>query len=378
MRDAASIEMRLAKPARFSFALILVLGLLLGMALAPRPSTAEAQTVPTATPTPDCPPGEYWDPVMGRCWPIRRDCPAGLIDVTGDGSVCEALDPVAPPGACLAWPSAPGLPATGSVECALPLQAGGQLLRISGSVGCLNVSRRPYPRALVNLPVEYRVTGVIPPNQLSGIPFGDPGSYRLSSSDPWATEGLFLHERYGGVTSDSFGQPAFNTRALLVGDAYPYPSVNNVRARLVFKMATGAEALTWTTAGRPSPFYGGLTQWAETTYTWASYPLPGSLQHISSLGPALNGTNSLPAFKVAVQSRWDLYLNAEWDEYTVNDAHEYVWANHRQVEVRVAPAYVSYRVWDNRQQPVNAAAIYCNAANGYIPVPVIEAQTVLR
>lgn len=337
-----------------------------------------AQTVPTPTPTPDCPPGEYWDPTMMRCWPIRRDCPAGLIDVTGDGSVCEVLDPIASPSACLAWPAGPTLPATGSVDCALPLQAGGELLRLNGSVGCLSVYRRPFPRAMVNLPVEFRVMGIIPPNQLSGITFGDPGSYRLSAGDPWATEGLLLHERYGAITSDSYGQPAFNTRALLGGDAYPYPSINNIRARLVFKMAATADALTWTTAGFSIPFDGGLSDWAKTTYAWASFPLPGSVPNISLLGPAQNGTNSLPAFKVAVQSRWDLYLNAEWDEFTVNDAQAYVLANHRQVEVRVAPTYNSYRAWDSRQSPANATSIYCNAAQGFLPVPVIEAQMVLR
>jgi hypothetical protein len=99
---------------------------------------------------------------------------------------------------------------------------------------------------------------------------------------------------------------------------------------------------------------------------------------ISSLGPALNGTNTLPAFKLALQTRWDLYLRSEWDDYTVNVAHNYVLAAHRQFEVRVAPTYISYRAWDNRQSVTNAAGIYCNAAQGYIPVPVIEAQAVMR
>jgi len=226
--------------------------------------------------------------------------------------------------------------------------------------------------------VEYRVTHIIPPAQLSGIAFGEPGSYRLPASSAWATEGLFLHERYGAAVTDSLGQPAFDTRALLTGDTYPYPSVNNVRARLVFRMGTAASELTWTTAGFYDVLNGGLADWARTTYVRSSYPLPGSLPNISLLGPALNGTNTLPAFKLALQTRWDLYLLAEWDEFTVSADHDYVYAGHRQVEVRVAPTYTSYRAWDNRQSPANATGIYCNAAQGYIPVPVIEAQTVLR
>jgi len=341
-------------------------------------SVQAAQLAPTATPTPDCPSGEFWDPFMMRCVLIKRECPAGRIDVNGDGTVCEAVDPVASPSFCLAWPAGPALPTVGAVECALPLQAGGVPLRLSGSVGCLNVTRRPFPRAMVNIPVEYRVTAIIPPALLSGIAFGDPGSYRLSATDPWATEGLYLHERYGAVTTDSYGQPAFDTRALLAGDVHPYPSVNNVRARLEFKLATAADELNWSTAGFPQSFQGGLRDWAKTVYARSSFPLPGSTDYISHLGPALNGTNSLPAFKVTVQSQWDLYLYAEWDEFAVNDAHAYVLTGHRQTEVRVGHTYTSFRTWDIRQNLTGAAGIYCNAAQGYLPVPVIEGQTVLR
>ena len=222
------------------------------------------------------------------------------------------------------------------------------------------------------------MTQIIPPAQLAGIPFGQPGSYRLSATNPWATEGLFLHERYGAATTDSLGRPAFDTRALLSGDSYPYPNINNVRARLVFNMATDAGALTWATAGFHDAPNGGLTDWARTTYVRSSFPLPGIAADISSLGPALNGTNTLPAFKVTLQTRWDSYLRAEWDEYTVNDAHDYVLAAHHQIEARIAPTYISSRAWDNRQSVTNAAGIYCNAAQGYIPVPVIEAQAVMR
>ncbi len=379
MRRPGTIRPDAVKSAQFRVGVLLAVGVVGALLWTPRtPAVQAAQIAPAATPTPSCPPGEFWDPTMMRCWPIRRDCPAGLIDVTGDGSVCEALDPIARPSGCVAWPTAPGLPPPGSVECALPLAAAGELLRLDASVGCLNVTRRPYPRAMVNLPVEYRVTGIIAPEQLWGVPFGSQGSYRLSAGNAWATEGLFLHERYGALTRDSYGQPAFDTRSLLAGDAYPFPSVNNVRAKLVLRMATGPDALAWTTAGISAPFFGGLSEWARTTYAWSSFPLPGSSQSISPLGPAMNGSNTLPAFRVTVQSHWDLYLNAEWDEYAVSGSHAYGLAGHHQVDVRVAPTYASYRAWDGRQSHMGAAEIYCNAAQGFIPVPVIEAQTVLR
>lgn len=368
-----------ARARRACVGLGIAAGLWLGLlVLSSGAQTASAQTGPTATPTPECPPGQFWDPFMTRCVLIRQECPAGKIDVTGDGTVCEALDSIPSPSHCIVWPAGPNLPPRGAVECALPLRVGGEPLQIGASVGCLNVTRRPFPRAMVNLPVDYRVTHIIPPAQLSGIGFGEPGSYRLSALSSWATEGLFLHERYGYSTVDNLGQAAFNTRALLAGDPYPYPSVNNVRARLLFRMATSAGEISWTTAGFSDIMHGGLTDWARTTYVRSSFPLPGSLPNISPLSPAVNRSNTLPAFKLALHTRWDLYLLAEWDEFSVNDAHEYVWSAHQQVEVPVAPAYMSYRAWDNRQSVTGASGIYCNAAQGYIPVPVVEAQTVLK
>ena len=260
----------------------------------------------------------------------------------------------------------------------LAASAGGSALSVGASVGCLDIIRQPFPRAMVNLPVEYRLAQIIPPSQLRGIAFGAPGSYRLSSSNPWATEGLYLHERYGAVTADSPGRPSFDTRALLAGDSHPYPSVNHVRARLIFRMVTAPNELTWTTSTFPDVLQDGLNDWAKTIYSRSSFPLPEIAPQLSLLGPAADGTNSLPAFKVQIRSRWNLYLNAEWDTFGVSGSHQYVFTGHHQTEVQVAPAYDSYRAWDNRQSPVNAEGIYCNAAQGFIPVPVIEAQTVLQ
>lgn len=315
---------------------------------------------------------------MGRCQPIRVECPAGQVDVSGDGHLCEPLDPIEAPQGCLTWPGGPALPASGEVECAFPWRAGGEPLRVSASVGCLDVNRRPFPRAMVNIPVEFAVSRIIPPQQLYGIPFGQPGSYRLSAAEPWATEGLFLHERYGSATTDSYGQQAFDTRTLLAGDAYPYPTVNNVRARLVFRLATSPAELTWTTAGFSEVLHGGLGAPVRTTYARSSFPLAGYADLFTPYGPARDGRNALPAFKLRLRSRWSLYLLAEWDTFTVNDAHEYVLSGHEWLEAAVGPAYTSQRVWDGRQAPTNTGGSYCNAADGFIPVPVIEAQTVLR
>src|SRR5258708_38057276 len=114
--------------ARLSF-LMLILPLVVG-ALA-RPSYHVADD--PATPVPTCPPGQFYNPVMGRCWPIHVDCPAGKIDVHGDASVCEPLDPIPAPAVCVPSPIAGALPASGEVGCGLPWSLGGRAVRLAAS-----------------------------------------------------------------------------------------------------------------------------------------------------------------------------------------------------------------------------------------------------
>ncbi len=361
------------KHARAALAVLLLMVVL--SALLTGQGATLAQTV-TATPTPQCPPGEFFDPFLNRCVLIRVECPAGKIDVHGDGSVCESLDPITPASACAPWPGQGPLPASGEVLCALPWSSGGQPYQLSSSVGCLDVRRTPYPRALVNLPVELQVSRLVPPDQLAGIPFGGPGSYRLLPSEPWATTGLYLHEIYGAGASDSLGRPAFDTRRLLAGDAYPYPSINNVRARLVLRMETSPGQIQWTTAGTAQTLSGGLASPVRLAFRRASFPLPGLEAQFSPYGPSVGGLSILPAYKLSLRTQWRLYLQAEWDTYFVTDAHEYARAGRAGVELPLGDLLTSYRAWDARQSPV--PSIYCNAAAGYLPVPVIEAQIVLQ
>ena len=101
----------------------LCLALMVVASMIPAAYAAPADLTPT--PAPNCPPGQFWDPFMNLCRPIKHDCPAGLIDVNGNGSDCEPLDPMPAPGGCLASSYGPGLSQTGSVECALPLRPAG-------------------------------------------------------------------------------------------------------------------------------------------------------------------------------------------------------------------------------------------------------------
>ena len=250
------------------------------IALAPRPANA-ATLPPGPTPTPVCSPGFDWTP-WGGCQPVTEPCPADTIDVNGNGSDdgdCERLDPITPIDGCALQDGVPN--ADGHVGCVLPW--GQELL---AAVGCLDIRRTPYPRAIVGIPVELLVQRILPPSRLAGVAFGSPGSYRLSTSEAWTTEGLYLHERYGQTSTDSFGRSAFDTRGLLAGDRYPYPSLNNVRAYLKFALNT--DAVSWMTDRWPSYLPGGLDAPFKLIYPRASFPLPNYADIFSPYGPAVN------------------------------------------------------------------------------------------
>jgi hypothetical protein len=337
---------------------------------------APART-PTPTATPDCGPNEERGP-DGNCRPIRRECPAGTIDLNGNGyddGDCENLDVFTRPTNCLPSMAGPTLAIEGAVECALPWAIYGQPLRLMVSVGCLDVRRTQYPRVMVGVPVEFDVRRIIPPSQLANVPFGGPGSYRVSSSQAWTTEGLYLHERYGAASTDSLGRPAFDTRVVLSGDPYRFPSLNNVRAYLKFTL--DPNSFVWNTADLPE-ISSGLQDPVKLIYPRSSFPLPGEAELLSPFGPSRQGRNDLPAFRLSVRAEWQLRLVVEWDNYYVNGSRQYTRGIHERFDLPIARPFTSARVWDSRQSAQGVGIDYCNATWGYVPVPVIEAQTVLK
>jgi hypothetical protein len=323
---------------------------------------------------------------MNLCRPVPQPCPQGTIDLQGngvnDGSPdCQPLDQLATPDNCRLL-VAPGPLATreGAVACALPWRIRGAALTLETSAGCLNVERKPYPRTLVNLeePTTLRLVGVIPANRL-GVPVGAPGWYRLGNR-PWMVSGLLLHERYLAITRDRSGRPAFNTAALRGLDPYWYPTVNGVRAYL--DLTALPAATHWDVRGIPAlGFVSSLGDTARIKFNRSSFPLPGEESGHSDDGPDLTNANRLPAFRVTVESRWQARLIVEWDTYRVNSGNAYIFAGH---QARALPLgeFISRRAWDLRQQVQTryGASVpgFCNAADGYIPVPVLEAQAVLR
>ena len=331
----------------------------------------QSQAGPTPTPTPTCPAGEEWNPIMNRCWPIPKPpCPPGTIDLQGNGENnggddCQPLDSlpgIAGPVGC--GPEALG--ADGAAHCDTSLG-----LRVYAGVGCIDVLRQPYPRTMVANDLRLSSPRILP--GVIGVTPTNPGWYRVVS--PAQTEGLYLHEAYGQVTTDSAGQPAFDTRSLIPGP-YRYPSINGVRIVLRFVQNPGFGMHWWLDDQEIAAGPVGGTQIAEgAKFITSSFPIPGA--DLEFNGPDRNRTNTLPAFQLRLQTRWFLAYLATWDTFGVDGNNAYVRTGRSSVVVAIRQ-YTSFRAWDSRQI-VDAATrnVYCNASTGYIPLPVIEGQSVL-
>lgn len=329
-------------------------------------------------PIPPCPEGEFYDELMERCNLVSHPCPGGTIDVNQNGrddGDCEHLDMIPWPTRCVL--SGLGqLPPDGHVDCLLPWpRIGNRRPILQGAVGCVDVTRAPYPRAMVRVPVDFLIdqasgNAILP--RVENIPAGAPGSYRLSSTEKWAVEGWRLDEVYGHTIQ---GGGAFNTIALLPGDPHPFPSLNNVRAYLKFKMLADNRYLRWSDGYSTISYPGGLDRAAEMFYPFSSFPLPDHASLYSPYGPDVNNRNHLPAFKVTLSTVWTLSLVAEWDNFVVQN-NRYVRGVHHAYQIPLEN-YSSLRAWDSRQAWAGTGGAYCNALAGYIPLPVIEAQAVL-
>jgi hypothetical protein len=355
---------------RILFVLLVAVSLIALASAGTASAAPQAQAGPTPTPTPTCPEGYFWDPFMNQCRPIVRPCPEGTIDIQGNGQDdggddCQSLDimpGVASPVGC--GPEMLGV--NGAAYCDTSLG-----LRLYAGVGCLDVYRRPYPRMMVANDLRLSSPRILP--DVLGVTPTSPGWYRVVS--PVQTEGLYLHEAYGQVTTDSLGRPAFDTRSLIPGP-YRYPDINNVRIVLQFAQNSGAGSI-WVLdneviASGPTR----VEQVAEgIRFFMSSFPIPGS--DVAFDGPDRNRGNTLPAFRLRLQTRWFLVYLATWDTFGVDGNNAYVLTGSSGAVVAIRE-YTSFRAWDSRQV-VDAVTrnAYCNAATGYIPLPVLEGQSVL-
>jgi hypothetical protein len=326
-----------------------------------RTQTAWAQG-PALTPTPSCRDGEFFDPVMNLCRPIQRPCPDDKIDRNENGvddGDCDDLDRIDLPSLCMAGAA---LDANGMVTCTLPGNWDGRQLR--ASTGCLAIDRDQYPRAMVNARLTFQITRIIPPAEL---PFDvtESGGYQLVNGQPWEVMGAALGELYQGME-------AFNTRDLLAGDPYKWPSVQNVRARLVLKR--DPTAALWQLDGAL-----GTNTRIQSGREFRLMFRRSSFSEPAQNGPDRSENNSLPAYRLRVRTAWQLYYVAQWDNYEVRNSR-YTRVSRSQVEVAMGSPYQSDRVWGGRIQDAKlqstAGLDYCTQTS-YVPVPVIEVQAVL-
>lgn len=339
-----------------------------------------------------CDDDHIWDDVDKVCKEKPKPCPTGTIDIQGNGrndggDDCQALDVMAPVNNyvhCTPGPLEMFMP-SGTVTCYTTVGAG---LSVRVSPGCSAITRTPYPRAMVHVPITFQEVGILP--EVAETEPGGVGWYRYNSSAPWQVSGWRLDEKYGYVVADSAGQPSFDMRSQLAADdVWRYPTINGVRIWLEFDRVqlSGLDS-KWQIAlqtGSGGDYSRGVVRGQqytiETGFRRSSHPteLGGSAADyvVPILGPDKLGGNTLPGLKVGLQTTWELYYVASWDEYAVDTNNAYVLVQHSSARVPVG-RYDSQRVWDEQQAYDDSVRpIYCNALAGFVPVPVLEGQSVL-
>jgi hypothetical protein len=352
------------------------------MAFTEADTSGAARPAPLAIDMPDCPASEVFDSASNSCVAINYPCPSYLIDNNQNGiddGDCYPLNIIQAPVAGSVTPAGPGLPTNGQATYRFPWPRG---IALWVGVGCLVVDRQPYPRALVGVLTQLQlVEQMQDPRAKSANKNGliDLGAYRQlggggyrigadsTVTHPIAESG-YLGELYGGGRE-------FSTRTVL---GLRYPGVDHVAARLEFRMA--GIAPEWTLGlpvlGSTQPGGQARGRTVTLTYPYASYPQPAYSEVYSFLGPDQQLGHSLPAFKLQVETVWDLFLNVSWRQYYVSDSrYEF-----RQVPAREVwlGRYISFRAADPRDGALSYPAEFCNASGGsYIPVPVIEGQAAL-
>ena len=343
-----------------------------------------------------CDADHVWDDVDRVCKEKPKPCPTSTIDIQGNGrndggEDCQALDVMTPVNTfvhCTPGPLEMTMP-SGTVTCYTTVGAG---LSVRVSPGCSTISRTPYPRAMVNVPITFRETGVLP--IVAETVAGGVGWYRYNSSNRWQVSGWRLDEKYGHQIADHAGASSFDMRSQLpAADLWKFPSINGVRIWLEFERVA-------------APFGLGMSRWEiqlqsgtglGDTYSGNVargdvYEIAGGFRrssHPSELGgasadyvvpgmaPDRNGANTLPGLKVGLTTGWNLYFVATWDEYVASPGNAYEYSLSGSARVFVG-TYVSHRVWDPRQPYSDEVRpIYCNTLAGFAPVPVLEGQSVL-
>ena len=173
-----------------------------------------------------------------------------------------------------------------------------------------------------------------------------------------------------------------------------YPSINNIAMRLVYVLEP-ASRLDVSFAGLPATIdpveWDGLE---PLHFTVSRSSNPSAAVGIDNLatsgGPGLGTAANLPAYKLRIESTWTLYAQWRFELWQIrgNQYQRAVNAAGQPLSPITAGGIVSdwlpqsgSRVWDSQQRSsvglVNAPNCNAIAAEGYVPVPVMEGRSIL-
>jgi hypothetical protein len=263
---------------------------------------------------------------------------------------------------------------------------------------CLNLQRTPYPRLMVNLGIG-RLTlapglaAALGPTHPAVAAHGDAGWYTrwptvadtLPEAGHWS--GLQVAGNWYGRPLGDASVPTYDPRDQLGSERYP--TIRHLRARLIYQLVGDVRVqLPGANAAQVLGPEGVSLQPSRSSHSGpvtVSGNLPGLI--VASGGPNVDGTNSLPAFRLQVISQWRLWLHTSYERWhAVAGVYQQDGprVNHM-VPVDALPWQTSARVWTTQQDITPGGFIgvpYCNASlsaegGGYLPLPVMEGQSVL-
>ncbi len=277
--------------------------------------------------------------------------------------------------------------------------------RLLVNQGCVDVRRNPYPRLMVGLGTPTLTYEGLVPTSSADV---NPGNWMTGYQEGWYQTGLsgigliglpaggeyaagnWLGQAFGGTYMGAEFPPVRVDNT--AGDFYP--SINNIAMRLVYVLEPSS-ALEVSFAGMPTTMapveWNGLE---PLHFTVSRSSNPSAAIGVDSIatsgGPGIGTVANLPAYKLRVESTWTLYAQWRFERWEIrgNQYQRAVNTAGQPVSPITAGGIVSgwlsrsgSRVWDSQQRSsvglVNAPNCNANAAEGYVPVPVMEGRSIL-
>lgn len=354
-------------------------------------SELEAQAGPTVTNTPE---------------PTPETCPSDQIDVDPDhyNADCRGVDKSLEPIADFVRCDPTTLPVGGfdageewgRITCNLTLpRMGGEVAPpLTAFPGCLDVSRKPWPRAFVGRPLTFTLNNTLldPGGQLMHA-----GGVRPDDATGWYTVlrqgsttdvgGNYLGETMGALTS-----AGWDTRNLWPVGARPttYPSVAYVRARLVIRHIADETQVLLAGEDTGAEFEPAPGGYQATLFVRRSSAAGGAMNgnNLGASGAVGTGPNNLPAYRVLVLSTWWVHVEADVRYRSIiNNAPVLTdWTpvfpvDPNNLSPHQGGGLLSYRAWDSRiKTTAGVTGNICRATDalGYQPIPVLEGQSILK